>query len=114
MDRVSNFVTLEVKQGREPVTWAVDVLARIFSGVYTPLTVLPASIRWITWSLPHTYALRGIRQVMINGAGFGDGDTLVMFAILLAFCAASLAAGIVMLNKALARAERGNGLGMVV
>ena len=32
----SNFFTLEVKQGREPVTWAVERLARIFSGVYTP------------------------------------------------------------------------------
>lgn len=110
----SNFFALEVKQGREPVTWIVDVLARIFSGVYYPLTVLPASIQWITWSLPHTYALRGLRQVMINGAGFGNPSTLKMFVVLLSFCVASLAAGIVLLNRALKKAERGNGVGMVV
>lgn len=110
----SNFVNLEVKQGREPVTWSVDVLARIFSGVYYPLSIIPHWLRWITWALPHTYALRGIRQVMINGAGFGDATTSRMLIILLAFCVASLASGVTMLNKAVWRAERTNGVGMVV
>jgi ABC-2 type transport system permease protein len=110
----SNFFTLEVKRGREPVTWALDVLARIFSGIYTPLAVLPASIRWLTWSLPHTYALRGIRQTMIVGTGFGQPDTLRMFLVLLAFCLVSLAAGVALLNRALRKAEQGNGVGMVV
>jgi ABC-2 type transport system permease protein len=110
----SNFFRLEVRRGREPVTWSLDVLARIFSGVYYPLTVLPASIRWLTWSLPHTYALRGIRQVMIVGAGLGQSDTLRMFLVLLAFCVASLAVGVLLLNKALRKAEQGNGVGIVV
>jgi ABC-2 type transport system permease protein len=110
----SNFFLLEVKRGREPITWTIDVLVRIFSGVYYPLSVLPAPVRWVTWALPHTYALRGIRQVMINGAGFGGADTTMMFAALLAFCVASLAAGIWLMNRALDRAERGNGVGIVV
>ncbi|MCP4207243.1 MAG: ABC transporter permease, partial [Shimia sp.] len=102
------------KRGREPITWTIDVLARIFGGVYYPLSILPASVRWITWTIPHTYALRGIRQVMINGARFGDADTALMFAALLAFCVASLATGVWMMNRALGRAERGNGVGIVV
>jgi len=110
----SNFFFLEVKRGREPVTWTIDVLARIFSGVYYPLTILPTSVRWITWAVPHTYALRGIRQVMINGANFSNANTALMFAILLAFCVASLALGVWMMNRALIRAERGNGVGIVV
>ena len=110
----SNFFLLEVKRGREPITWTIDVLARIFSGVYYPLSILPVPVRGITWAIPHTYALRGIRQVMINGAGFGDADTALMFAALLAFCVASLAAGVWMMNRALGRAERGNGVGIVV
>ena len=105
---------LEVKRGREPVTWIVDVLARIFSGVYYPLSVLPGSVRWITWMIPHTYALRGIRQVMIKGAGFEDGNTMLMCAVLLVFCLASLILGIWMMNRALDQAERGNGVGIVV
>jgi ABC-2 type transport system permease protein len=110
----SNFFRLEVKRGREPVTWALDVLARIFSGIYYPLTVLPASIRWLTWSLPHTYALRGIRQTMIAGAGFGQPDTLRMFLVLLGFCVLSLSLGVVLLSRALQKAEQGNGVGIVV
>jgi ABC-2 type transport system permease protein len=96
------------------VTWTVDVLARIFSGVYTPLTIIPVWLRWISLALPHTCALRGIRQVMINGIGFEDPITARMFLILLAFCVTCLVAGIVMLNRAVQRAERGNGVEMVV
>jgi ABC-2 type transport system permease protein len=109
----SNFYLLEVKQGREPITWTIDILARIFSGVYYPLTILPAWMRWIAWAVPHTYALRGIRQVMINGAGFGDRETVLMFVALLAFCIASLAIGVWRMNRALNQAERGNGVGIV-
>lgn len=110
----SNFYLLEVKQGREPITWTIDILARIFSGVYYPLTILPAWMRWVTWAVPHTYALRGIRQVMINGAGFGDRETVLTFAALLAFCIASLVIGVWRMNHALDQAERGNGVGIVV
>lgn len=109
----SNFVFLEIKQGREPVTWLVDVLVRIFSGVYYPLTVIPVSLRWITWCLPHTYALRGIRLVMINGMGFGSWDTLSVFLVLAAFCTVALAAGVWLLNKGLHQAEATNGMGIV-
>jgi ABC-2 type transport system permease protein len=110
----SNFFFLEVKQGREPVTWTIDIMARIFSGVYYPLSVVPSSVRWVTWMIPHTYALRGIRQVMINGAGFGNSNTALMFGVLVAFCAISLALGVWMMNRALDGAERGNGVGIVV
>ena len=51
---------------------------------------------------------------MINGARLGDADTALMFATLLAFCVVSLAMGIWMMNRALGKAEQGNGVGMVV
>jgi hypothetical protein len=51
---------------------------------------------------------------MINGARFGDTDTALMFAALLAFCIVSLVAGVWRMNRALDRAERGNGVGIVV
>ena len=108
----STFFFLEVKNGRDPVTWSMDVLARVFSGVYYPLTIIPASVRWVAGCIPHTYALRGIRLVMINGAGFGEADTLRSFLVLLAFCAASLLVGIWLFDKALSKAERTNGVGI--
>ena len=78
----SNFFTLEVKQGREPFTWFVDVLARIFSGIYYPLAVLPLGIQFISRLIPHTYAMEGLRLVILNGKGFEDptvrNDLLVL------------------------------------
>lgn len=109
----ANFFFLEIKQGRDPVTWLVDVLVRIFSGVYYPLTVIPLSLRWITWCLPHTYALRGIRLVMINGMRFDNWDTLRLFLVLLVFCGVTLAAGVWLLNRGLRQAEETNGIGIV-
>lgn len=109
-----NFFTLEVKQGREPVAWLADVLARIFSGVYYPVAILPAALHGVAWLLPHTHALEGIRRVMIGGAGFADPLVARSFGVLLLFCALSLAGGIFLLSRAIDRAEAGNGVGMVV
>jgi len=108
-----NFFFLEIKQGREPLTWVMNILVRLFSGVYYPLSIIPAGLSWVTQCLPHTYALQGVRQVMINGAGFGNADTLRAFLILLVFCVVSLGAGIWVLNRGLRSAEAGNGIAVV-
>lgn len=109
----SNFFVLEVKQGNEPLTWSMNVLARIFSGVYYPLTILPPAWHAVSWFIPHTYALDGIRRVMINGAGFGDPATLRSFLILLLFCSLWLAGGSLLLARAIDQAEQSNGVGIV-
>jgi ABC-2 type transport system permease protein len=110
----SNFFTLEVKQGREPLTWLVDVLARIFSGVYYPLTLLPAALVPVSLILPHTYALDGIRRVMINGTNFSDPATLRSFVLLAGFCVLWLSLGIVLLRRSIDLAEKANGIGIPI
>lgn len=110
----STFFTLEVKQGREPLTWLVDVLARIFSGVYYPLTILPPALVPVSLLLPHTYALDGIRRVMISGAGFDDPAVLRSFVVLVAFCVLWLSMGIVLLRRSIDLAEKANGVGIPV
>lgn len=110
----SNFFTLEVKQGAEPLTWLMNVLARIFSGVYYPIAILPAALHGVGWLIPHTYALDGIRRVMINGSGFNDPTTRLSFLILLLFAAFWLVVGSLMLSKAINRAEQSNGVGIAV
>ncbi len=110
----SNFFNLEVKQGREPLTWLVDILARIFSGIYYPLAVLPRGIQFVSRLIPHTYAMEGLRLVMLNGRTLGNdvvrNDLLVLFG----FATISMVLGIFTLNRALNRAAKGNGVGMVV
>lgn len=110
----SNFFNLEVKQGREPITWLTDVFARIFSGVYYPITVIPASIRFVSYFVPHTYALKGIRLIMMNGYNLTNPSILPYTFIMIGFCAVSVILGITLLNRALIKAQNENGIGMVV
>ena len=109
-----NFFNLEVKQGREPFTWAVDILARIFSGIYYPLAILPEHLHIVSRFIHHTYALEGLRLIMLNGAGLENAAVRNNMIIMICFAAGSMFAGIFSLGRALEKAYRGNGVGMVV
>ena len=110
----SNFFSLEVKQGREPFTWLADILARIFSGVYYPLAVLPVGIQFISRIVPHTYALEGLRLIMMAGCGLENSVVRNNLLVMLGFAAFSMLLGVFTLEKALKGAHNGNGVGMVV
>ena len=110
----SNFFNLEVKQGREPFAWLVDVLARIFSGIYYPLAVLPAGMVFISRLIPHTYAMEGLRLVMLSGQGIENPVVRNNLLVIFGFAAISMLLGILVFDRALERACRGNGVGMVV
>src|SRR5256886_11248953 len=45
----------------------------VISGVYYPVSVLPEWMQWLAKISPATYALRGIRHAILNGAGGGSG-----------------------------------------
>ena len=110
----ASFFVLNVKQGREPFTWAVDVLARIFSGVYYPLAILPAGLAVVSRAIPHTYAMEGLRLILMTGQGLANATVRTDLIVLTAFAAVTLTGGILAINRALARAHAGNGGGMVV
>ena len=46
-------------------------LMLVVSGVYYPVSVLPTFMQWIAKVSPATYALRGMRNAILNGAGVG-------------------------------------------
>jgi ABC-2 type transport system permease protein len=46
-------------------------LMLVVSGVYYPVSVLPAFMQWIAVVSPANYALRGIRHAILGGAGVG-------------------------------------------
>jgi ABC-2 type transport system permease protein len=46
-------------------------LMLVVSGVYYPVSVLPTAMQWIAKVSPATYALRGMRRAILNGAGTG-------------------------------------------
>jgi ABC-2 type transport system permease protein len=46
-------------------------LMLVVSGVYYPVDVLPQVMQWIATISPATYALRGMRSAILDGAGVG-------------------------------------------
>jgi ABC-2 type transport system permease protein len=46
----------------------------VVSGVYYPVSVLPAWMEWLSTISPATYALRGIRASILDGAGIAWAD----------------------------------------
>jgi ABC-2 type transport system permease protein len=44
-------------------------LMLVVSGVYYPVSVLPEFMQWIATVSPATYALRGMREAILDGAG---------------------------------------------
>ncbi len=108
----SNFFFLEVKQGREPITWTLGVLTQLFSGLYYPITLFPHELRWISYALPQTYAFDAVRKIAINGAPFSTvfTDTFV----LTLFATFSFFTGSKLLEKAIVHAQRTSGFSSLV
>ena len=46
-------------------------LILVVSGVYYPVSVLPEAMQWLATISPATYALRGMRAAILDGAGLG-------------------------------------------
>ena len=60
-------------------------LLLVVSGVYYPTSVLPQWMQWLSTISPATYALRGIRAAILDGAGvqalWGDIWPLILIGI---------------------------------
>jgi len=58
-------------------------LMLVVSGVYYPVSVLPDWMQWISTISPATYALRGMRDAILEGVGIGAlwGDTWPLIVI---------------------------------
>ena len=56
----------------DPVNWLVSATAYVFSGVYFPVSVLPPWLQTISYLLPFTYALHGLRGALLSGTTLAD------------------------------------------
>jgi ABC-2 type transport system permease protein len=85
--------------GAETFAWAAIFALLPFSGVYYPVTVLPAWMQGVAWALPTTYVFEGMRSLLIQkvaridylGIGFGLSIVYLVVgsAVFLAFFAAA-------------------------
>jgi ABC-2 type transport system permease protein len=53
----------------------------VVSGVYYPVSVLPGWMEWLSQISPATYALRGIRASILDGAGLAWADVWPLLVI---------------------------------
>lgn len=58
--------TIIFKRG-DPVSWLINAVAYVFSGVYFPIDLMPLWLRAISYALPTTYALNALRGAMLQG-----------------------------------------------
>src|SRR5580693_6227716 len=88
----------------EQMAVAVQGVLLLVSGVYYPITVLPAVLRVIGQASPLTYTLTGIRSALLDHAGVGA--LLGTTALLLAMGAVLIPGGILVFARAERRAKR--------
>lgn len=88
----------------EPINFIFSGLSRFLGGVYFPITILPLWIRNISFLLPITYALNGMRKAVLNNADlFSLGYDILCLII---FIALLLPLGILSFRLALRRAKK--------
>jgi ABC-2 type transport system permease protein len=56
----------------DPINWIVGAITYVFSGVFFPITVLPAWLQTISYLIPLTYALEAMRGAMLVGRTLGE------------------------------------------
>jgi ABC-2 type transport system permease protein len=88
----------------EQMTFAVQGLILLCSGVYYPVSVLPLPLRVLGSASPLTYTLQGVRACLLQGAHLGD--ELGVIALLLGMGAVLIPAGLAVFALAERRAKR--------
>jgi len=101
---LTSVLPLLSRQKGEQMSFAVQGFMLLVSGVYYPLSVLPAPLQLAGVASPLTYALAGMRRSLLEGAGVGDQLTTV--GILLGMGAVLIPVGIVVFSWAERRAKR--------
>lgn len=102
----STFTLLNAKQWNNPVTWIVNFLVGLLSGVYFPLGVLPEWARTIGYLLPQTYAYDAARMALLSGASITDPLVQSDLSTLIFFSFTTIPLGILFFRKSLRKAEK--------
>lgn len=74
----------------------------LLSGVIVPVATEPGWLQVVSNVLPLTYAVNGLRSVMLEGAGLASSAVLLDVAVLAAFCIATIVAGAATLRRTVA------------
>lgn len=87
-----------------PFSWIFGSLSGLFGGVFFPIQVLPDWLRWISYIIPLTYSLEGLRLSLLTSSSFDEILPSIM--ALFVFCLILLPMSLVIFSYALRRAKR--------
>jgi ABC-2 type transport system permease protein len=95
----------------DPLLYLYTLAAQLFSGVYFPIDDLPGYVQWISFLLPHTYVVHGLRRVLLpDGAELQGTSGGFVIWILVAFSIVAYPLAIWIWGRAL---EYGRKLGVL-
>ncbi|MCK4717511.1 MAG: ABC transporter permease [Thermoplasmata archaeon] len=105
----SMFFLINAKGDVEPISWFVVTLTGLVSGVFYPpeifITHFPP-LYALSKLFPQTYAIQGIRRVLINGADFASPEILSIILTLAIFAVILFPLGIYAFKAGIRKAER--------
>jgi ABC-2 type transport system permease protein len=79
---LSGILPLLYPERGEQMSFMLQALVLLISGVYYAVNVLPGWLQAVSHASPATYLLRGIRDAVIDGRGFGhEGANLAILAL---------------------------------
>jgi ABC-2 type transport system permease protein len=83
---ISAAFIMVLKKGN-PINWLINTFAGLFGGVYFPIEMLPKGLKTISYFIPITYSLRGLRHAILEGYSFKmlmpDMLMLLLFCVVL-------------------------------
>lgn len=99
---ISAAFILILKKG-DPLTWFIGMGFGLLGGVYFPVSIMPRYLQALSFLLPITYSLRGLRLAIIKG--YGVHMLLPEIGALFIFCVLLFPAGIFIFKFALKKAK---------
>lgn len=94
---ISAAFIMVLKKGN-PISWLISTFAGLFGGVFFPVEMLPKGLKLISYFIPITYSLRGLRHAILQGYSFRM--LLPDMIILLFFCVTLFPLSILIFKKA--------------
>ncbi len=98
---------LVYKKGN-PFGWVFGSVSGLMGGVFFPIEVLPEWLRWISYLIPITYTLKGLRASLLTTANFSE--ILPHITVLLLFSIILFPLSLFMFRLALRKAKRDGSL----
>ena len=100
---MSGAVVMVTKQGN-PISFFFSTFTTLMGGVVFPVATLPWYLRYVSYGIPLTWALEGLRAALLYGEGLQE--LLPLIEVLAVFAAVTVPLGLLSYKVAFDRARR--------